>query len=564
MKHAKEAKNIKDTKRLKRKNFIFIIIGVILLGIIACVANNYIIVGKNKMTNLVINNRNVTENLKKDILIENGEIYISKQDLGNFFDKYIYEDKDTEQIITTYNKKIAEIGFDKNVVTINGSEKTTYAHAIKKDDTIYLPISELKDVYDIEINNIESTKVLVIDSLSKEQRKAILNSNQPVKSSTKFIAKTVDRVKKGECVIVISNENGYAKIRTEDGKIGYVKSNKLVNEVVARQDMEEEKQIQGKVNLVWDYYSQVATAPDRTDTKMDGVNVVSPSFFSIDKNGKLVENVGERGQAYLEWARDNNCKIWPMVQNAGDSTMMDTTSKIMNSYEKRKALIESIVNVCIKYKLDGINIDFENMRKDDKDLYSRFIIELEPRMKELGLVLSVDVTAPDGSDTWSLCFDRHVIGDVADYIIFMAYDEYGESSTKAGTTAGYDWVELGIKKFLETEEVAPEKLILAVPLYTRLWTEDSSGKVTKKSVVSMKDIDKTIPSDVERKWDDKLKQYYVEYNDGNNLKKMWIEDIKSLKEKVSLITNYKLGGVASWEKGMETDEVWELFKEALK
>lgn len=564
MKHAKEAKNIKDTKRLKRKNFIFIIIGVILLGIIACVANNYIIVGKNKMTNLVINNRNVTENLKKDILIENGEIYISKQDLGNFFDKYIYEDQETEQVITTYNKKIAEISFDKNVVTINGVEKTTYAHAIKKDDTVYLPISELKDVYDIEINNIESTKVLVIDSLSKEQKKAVLNSNQSVKSSKKFIAKTVDRVKKGECVIVISNENGYAKIRTEEGKIGYVKSNKLANEVVARQDMEEEKQIQGKVNLVWDYYSQVANAPDRTDTKIDGVNVVSPSFFSIDKNGKLVENVGERGQAYLEWARDNNCKIWPMVQNAGDSTMMDTTSKIMNSYEKRKALIESIVNVCIKYKLDGINIDFENMRKDDKDLYSRFIIELEPRMKELGLVLSVDVTAPDGSDTWSLCFDRHVIGDVADYIIFMAYDEYGESSTKSGTTAGYDWVELGIKKFLETEEVEPEKLILAVPLYTRLWTEDSAGKVIKKSVVSMKDIDSTIPSDVERKWDDKLKQYYVEYNDGNNLKKMWIEDVKSLKEKVSLITNYKLGGVASWEKGMETDEVWKLFQEALK
>ena len=244
--------------------------------------------------------------------------------------------------------------------------------------------------------------------------------------------------------------------------------------------------------------------------------------------------------------------------------MMETTSKIMNSYENRKELIESIVNVCIKYKLDGINIDFENMRKDDKDMYSRFIIELEPRMKELGLVLSVDVTAPDGSDTWSLCFDRHVIGDVADYIIFMAYDEYGDSSTKAGTTAGYDWVELGLKKFLETEEVEPEKLILAVPLYTRLWTEDSSGKVTKKSVVSMKDIDRTIPSDVEKQWDDKLKQYYVEYKDGNNLKKMWIEDLKSLKEKVSLISKYKLGGLASWEKGMETDDVWNLFKEALK
>ena len=564
MRNAKEATTIKGTAKKKRKEILLIIVAIIVIGIIAYIANDYIILGKNKTTNLVINNKNVTGNLKKEILIENGEIYISKQDLGNFFDKYIYEDKETEEIITTYNKKIAEIGFEKNVVTINGSEKTTYAHAIKKDDTIYLPISELKDVYDIEINHIEDTKTLVIDSLSKEQKKAVIKTNQPVKSSTKFIAKTIDRVKKGECVIIISSEKGYTKIRTEDGKIGYIKSNKLANEVTTRQNMEEEKQIQGKVNLVWDYYSQVATAPDRASTQIDGVNVVSPSFFSIDKNGKLVENIGTRGQAYLEWAHNNNFKVWPMLQNAGDNQMMETTSKIMNSYENRKELIESIVNVCIKYKLDGINIDFENMRKDDKDMYSRFIIELEPRMKELGLVLSVDVTAPDGSDTWSLCFDRHVIGDVADYIIFMAYDEYGDSSTKAGTTAGYDWVELGLKKFLETEEVEPEKLILAVPLYTRLWTEDSSGKVTKKSVVSMKDIDRTIPSDVEKQWNDKLKQYYVEYKDGNNLKKMWIEDLKSLKEKVSLISKYKLGGLASWEKGMETDDVWNLFKEALK
>lgn len=564
MKHAKETKTLKSNVIKRRRMAFLIIVAIIAILILAYIANEFIILGKNKTTNLIINNRNVTENLKKNILIQNGEIYLSKQDLGNFFDKYIYEDKETEQIITTYNKKIAEIGFEKNIITINGSEKSTYSHAINQDDTIYIPINELKDVYNIEINYIESTKNLLIDSLNKEQKKAVVSANSSIKSTKKFIAKTVARVKKGECVIIISNENGYAKIRTEDGKIGYIKSKKIDNEVTARQNMEQEKQITDKVNLVWDYYSQVASAPDRTDTQIDGVNVVSPSFFNIDKNGKLTENIGSRGQAYLEWARQNNRKIWPMVQNSGDSTMIDTTSKIMNSYTKRKELIESIINVCIKYKLDGINIDFENMRKEDKDLYSRFIIELEPRMKELGLVVSVDVTAPDGSDTWSLCFDRHVIGDVADYIIFMAYDEYGESSTKSGTTAGYDWVELGLKKFIETEEIEPGKIILGVPLYTRLWTEDSSGKVLKKSVISMKDIENTIPSDVERKWDDKLKQYYVEYKDGNNTNKMWIEDLKSLKEKLGLISEYQLGGLASWEKGMETDDVWNLFKDALK
>lgn len=563
MKHAKETKTLKSNVIKRRRMAFLIIVAIIAILILAYIANEFIILGKNKTTNLIINNRNVTENLKKNILIQNGEIYLSKQDLGNFFDKYIYEDKETEQIITTYNKKIAEIGFEKNIITINGSEKSTYSHAINQDDTIYIPINELKDVYNIEINYIESTKNLVIDSLNKEQKKAVVSANSSIKSTKKFIAKTVARVKKGECVIIISNENGYAKIRTEDGKIGYIKSKKIDNEVTARQNMEQEKQITDKVNLVWDYYSQVASAPDRTDTQIDGVNVVSPSFFNIDKNGKLTENIGSRGQAYLEWARQNNRKIWPMVQNSGDSTMIDTTSKIMNSYTKRKELIESIINVCIKYKLDGINIDFENMRKEDKDLYSRFIIELEPRMKELGLVVSVDVTAPDGSDTWSLCFDRHVIGDVADYIIFMAYDQYGTSSNKSGTTAGYDWVNVSLNKFLKTEEIKNDKIILAIPLYTRLWTEDSSGNVVKQTTVSLKNIDKVIPSDVQKTWDDNLKQYYVEYQDGSYTKKMWIEDEKSLKEKISLIKNNNLAGVASWEKGMETDNFWTFLKESL-
>lgn len=567
MKHAKEPQNMSRLEIQKKKKRIMItffsIIAFIILLIIAYIANDFIILGKNTTTNLVINNRNVTGNLKKDILIQDGEIYISKQDLGNFFDKYIYEDEENNNIVTTYNKKIAEIGFERNVININGVDRNTYTHAIKQDDTVYLPINELEDVYDIEISHIEDTKVLVIDSISREQKKAVVNGNLAVKSSKNFIAKTIDRVKKGECVIVISVEDDYARVRTERGKIGYIKANKLSNEVVVRQDMEEEKQIESKINMMWDYYSQVATAPDRTGTRIDGVNVVSPAFFSIDTNGDLVENIGTRGQAYLEWARSNNCRVWPMLQNAGDG-MQSVTSKIMNSYNNRKKLIEQIVNACIKYKLDGINLDFENMKKEDKDLYSRFVIELMPRMKELGLVLSVDVTAPDGADTWSLCFDRHVIGDVADYIVFMAYDEYGASSNKSGTTAGFDWVELSLKKFLETEEIESDKIILAVPLYTRLWTEDSEGNVIKNPVVSMKDIDDVIPSDAKKTWNDELKQYYVEYKEGNNTKKMWIEDLESLKAKTELISKYQLGGLAAWQKGMETDEVWEIFIEALK
>lgn len=243
--------------------------------------------------------------------------------------------------------------------------------------------------------------------------------------------------------------------------------------------------------------------------------------------------------------------------------MFSVTSSIMNSYEKRQELIESIVSACITYNVDGINIDFEYMDSADIDLFSRFIIELTPRMKEAGLVTSVDVTAPDGSEYWSLCYDRDVIGDVADYIVFMAYDQYGSSSTTAGTTAGYNWVSLSLDKFIETEEIDSDKIILGIPFYTRVWTEDSSGELIKTATVSMKNIDSIIPTDTVRTWDDDVKQYYAEYTDGDYIKKVWIEDEESIRAKLSLVIDNNLAGIYTWVQGMQDDDTFSVINEVI-
>ena len=554
----------KEEIEKKKKNIIkrfLIVIAIIVIFVIMLIANEFIILDKNKNVNLVINNKNVISNLKNNVLIEDDVIYLSKQDIANFFDKYIYEEKETNQIITTYEKKIAAIGFENNEITINGSNKKIYAHAIKKDGVIYLPVSEMKDVYDVEIENIQDNKVVTMDSLEKEKKGAIVSSSTSVKSSTNFISKTVDRIKKGDTVIVVSEDKGYTKIRTNKGKLGYIKSNKLENKFTIRENMEEEKQVEGKINLTWDYYSEVGSAPDRSGTSIEGINVVSPAFFYLDESGNLRENIGENGKKYIEWAHENGYKVWPMFSNAvAANKSLSITSKIMNSYTSRQKLIEDIVDKCVKYGIDGINIDFENMKQEDKDMYSRFIIEITPRLTDIGLVTSVDVTAPDGGETWSMCFDRNAIGNTADYIVFMAYDQYGISSKKPGTTAGYNWVKLGLTKFLQTEEIESEKIILAVPLYTRVWTTDSDENVTSKTV-AMKNIDKVIPDGVEKKWDDDLKQNYVEYMDGNSKKQIWIEDLKSLKSKLSLVSENNLAGVGSWQKDMESDGVWKLISE---
>ena len=99
-------------KKIKRRFFIFV--ALIVLVIAGFIANDYIILDQNEKTSLVINNGNIS-NLKHDILIEDDVIYISKDDIKNFFDRYIYLDEENNQIITTYDKKIATIGFEGNI-----------------------------------------------------------------------------------------------------------------------------------------------------------------------------------------------------------------------------------------------------------------------------------------------------------------------------------------------------------------------------------------------------------------------------------------------------------------
>ena len=521
-------------------------------------AENYLREKSDNQINLILNNRNVTSNLKHEIIEEDGNVYLSLEDVKNYFDKYIYLEEEINEIVTTYDKQIATIGFETNKLTLNGSTKKIYAHVIKKDDITYLPIMEMKEVYNLETAKVG--KVIILDSISRKQTKATTKSDLSVKWKADFFSKTVDKIKKDDNIIVVEEKDGWTKIRTENGKIGYVQTNKLANYTITREETKEEKQITGKVNMFWDFYSKYVQAPDRTGQVIEGVNVVSPSFFYIDANGKFVDQVGESGKRYIEWAHSNGYKIWPMLKN--DEAGIKGTSAILNSYEKRQELIENIVEVCVAYQLDGINIDFENMYQADKDKFSRFIIELDPRMKEIGVVVSVDVTAPDGDPNWSLCYDRNVIGHVADYLVFMAYDQYGTSSTKPGTTAGLNWVETNLKKIIEYDEVDTDKIILGIPFYTRQWKVNSNGEITGRSTVSM--LNTKIPNGVEKQWDENLQQYYIEYAaDKNTTVKMWIEDGTSIAAKVALVTKYNLAGTSGWRKDFETSNVWSIIKTEL-
>ena len=546
-------KNEKNSSKLIFNIFI-VIVFLVLVGGVFYLSPNYIREDYDGKTKVLINNNNVTLKMKNDVYIdENNNVFLSLADVRNYFDKYIEYDKENGSIVTTSEINIAKMSTKDNKITINGQEEELNSSAIEKNETIYLPFSEISEkVYDVDLEYIKDTNTIIIDSLDRKQEVANTTKETKLKYKPQTLSGTLEKLDANEQVVYIEETNNWAEVRSKDGTIGYIKKEDLGNVEVAREAKEYIDKVKGKVNLVWDYYSEYAKAPDRTGETMDGVNVVSPSFFSLERgsNGEIYDNTKDDGAEYIEWAHNNNYQVWAMFSN---NSLKDTTSQILNDYEKRETMIENLMDLVEEYNLDGVNVDFENMNESDKDVYSRFLIELAPRLKKIGKTLSVDVTAPDGSETWSLCFDRNTIANVADYIVFMAYDQYGTNSNKAGTTAGYNWVEANVKKFLGQEDVDPEKIILGIPLYMRLWEEEEDG-TAKPEVVNMKDMFDVLPENQVATWDEELKQYYVEYEEDGKTYKMWVENEKSVGEKINLANQYNLAGIAFWEKDRETND----------
>ncbi|WP_231036256.1 glycosyl hydrolase family 18 protein [Pectinatus sottacetonis] len=307
-----------------------------------------------------------------------------------------------------------------------------------------------------------------------------------------------------------------------------------------------------KINLVWQPTFEKANDLS-VHSKITGVNVVSPSFFTIvNKNGFIKNDINDK---YIKGVRKRGYKIWPLVSNNFDKNV---THEFLHDDDARAYIIRQLIFYAEKDKFDGYNIDFENIYEADRDILVDFIKQLAEAMHKNGLILSIDVTVPSDDPVWSKCYDRKKLADYADYIVLMAYDEHSRVSKVSGSVASIGWVETGIKNTLK-QGVPAEKLILGVPLYMRLWQEKNGELLVK--TLTMPDAEKLIKqNNIQPQWDKSAGQYYFSYRDlANHQYFVWQENAASLKLKLLLIKKYNMAGFASWRKGFETKDIWPLF-----
>jgi spore germination protein YaaH len=314
-----------------------------------------------------------------------------------------------------------------------------------------------------------------------------------------------------------------------------------------------------KINLAWQYLGQ--STPDMSNvSKFEGLNVISPTWFALSSENGDIRNIAD--VKYSNWAHKNGYQVWALVSNDFNKEL---TAQMLANPASREKAVNTLIQYAKDYKLDGINVDFENMYTKDRDLFTLFVKELYQKTKQMGIVLSVDVTVIARNSNWSECYDRRALAQVSDYVALMAYDQYWAGSPISGSVSQLKWSEDNLKKVLL--EVPKEKLLLGMPFYTRVWQEqyDVNNKlVVTSKAVSMENAEQLIAENKAAKiWDTVSGQYFATYNKDGVTYKIWLENESSIKLRVELANKYNLAGVASWKLGLEKPSIWSVIATAL-
>ncbi|WHH59953.1 glycosyl hydrolase family 18 protein [Petroclostridium sp. X23] len=507
---------------------------------------------------------------KDSVLVENNQVLLALPVIKEYIDSNVHWDEKNSKFIFTTKDKVIRMAAGQLTATVNARLIDLNIPVKLIENIPYAPIEVLKDIFQIEVTWIDSNKVVTIDyKKNVKQDVQVISKKAKVRKEPSIKALILKKdIENNEKMRMFEEYDKWYKVRTEDGVIGYIEKRfvrKVENKIESKEDRNDEviqsswKPNNGKINMVWEYVHKSTPNMEKVK-KIEGLDVVSPTWFSItDENGTIVDKADAK---YVNWAHNNGYKVWALVDNSFDP---DITNIILNDSEMREKIIQQLLMYAETYKLDGINIDFENVYLKDKDMVTQFVRELVPMFKEQGLIVSIDVTVKSTNENWSMFYDRKALSEVVDYVALMAYDQHWSSSPKAGSVAQITWVENSLKQVLK--EVPADKLLLGLPFYAREWKEEmvnNKKKVTSKAL-SMKAVKKIISDkNANVSWDDESGQYYAQYKEGQAIYKIWVEDARSITLKASLVSKYGLAGVASWRRGFESEDVWNVLLESLK
>lgn len=583
------ARGRKQSRRRRKRNLI-LKTGFFIIVIIAAIAafflwrrygpsdqqadrNEYYGIESDGQLAIVVNN----EVLEPRGMISDGRTYVEYAIVRDYINQRFYWDPGENVLLYTLPTDTVSVGVGASEYTLaNQKTSTDYVILRTEGSTAYIALDFVAQYTDMsyEVFTDPDRAVVVTE---KEETVAEVKRDTQVRYQGGVKSPILTEVSKGDTVAVIEDEGDWKKVRTQDGFIGYLKQNRLRDEQKTTYDRGFEKPVY--TNISKDYVINMAwhnvTNSDANSSVLEmiastkGLNTISPTWFHVADTSGNLESIAS--SEYVNYAHQSNIEVWAAIRDFdGGISSQEESYALLSSTSSRTNLINQLMAAVFQTGIDGINVDFEMISEECGEHYIQFIRELSVQCRKNNIVLSVDNYVPQN---YNQQYHRGEQGAVADYVVIMGYDEHYGGSPEAGSVASYDFVKAGIENTLE--EVPAEKVINAVPFFTRVWEEtpkteeeiaaaqgtdaaEYTMNVTS-TAYGMADARAVVEqAGAQITWDETTQQNYATWEANGVTYEVWLEDAQSLEPRLKLMKDYGLAGTAAWRLGQETSDIWEL------
>lgn len=486
-------------------------------------------------------------------IYEDGQVYLPVGWVNEYLNQRFYWDEGEKLLVYALPESIVYADED-----AQGEKGPLFKVT---DDGMYLSLGLVVNYTDIRTRSFATSQIkrVFIDTLWEPYDTAEVKKAGHVREKGGVKSPILTELEQGEQVDVLETMEKWSRVRTEDGYIGYIENRRLDGREQVTPESSFEAPVYTSISMdekVRLGFHQV-TRQEANNTLESYVsvtkdmNVIVPTWFNVISDDGTYNSLASK--EYVDKAHEMGLQVWAMVENVStqESVKNLNTKTLMSSTSTRRKLIENLMKEADTYGFDGFNLDFESLKAEAGPHYVQFIRELSVSCRQKGLVLSVDNYVPS---PYSAFYNRREQGIVADYVIIMGYDEH-YAGGDAGSVASISYVKDGIENTLK--EVPKEKVINAVPFYTRVWTVNE-GKTTSKAYGIADARQWVADNHVDLTWDQELGQFYGSTVNGNGEQYIWMEDEKSMALKIGLVKDFDLAGVACWKLGFESSDIWDI------
>ena len=501
------------------------------------------------------------ELLEEQAVLIGGEPYAAYTYVESQLNSCFYWDEETKGILLTTSGGVQTLlPGDAAIAKTPGGQPAVQQES---DGTVYISLDVVKEYTDLDYAYYsDPNRVVIRNEWDGVEQATVQSDTAQVRQKGGIKSLILADVQKGDILLYLENLDNWCKVMTADGYTGYIQTEDIsepeaIEARTAKKDSYERITRDHKINLVWHQSTSTESndAMAEMTAEMTGVNVISPTWFSVTDETGTISSLASAD--YVKLAHEAGREVWGLIDNFNEA--FDETTDLAYA-SVRSRIIEQLLAEAASCGMDGINVDFENLKEAGIPHYLQFLRELTSAAHAQNLVVSVDTPVPQA---YTMYYQRGEQARFVDYMIVMAYDEHFAGSEEAGSVSSLPFVQQAVEEM--TRVMPADQVICGIPFYTRVWTEKFGQSAITSEVLGMDGAKNYAKENqMTETWDASLGQNVATVETSDARYTIWMEDEQSMEEKLKVIQSADLAGVAEWKLGFERADIWSLISEYIE